>query len=262
MSELHPIVTGTLASLAASVGTSAGAALIYTIGELKPRTEDALLSGAAGIMLAASFYSLLQPGLEYGAQSYGHGAIAVTVVIAGMLLGGGVLWTIHRYAPHEHFHAGREGPDTTKLARLWLFVIAITLHNFPEGMAVGVGAASGDFATGAALTLGIGVQNVPEGLAVAAALVAAGYTRHQSAGIALLTGLVEPVGGLLGSSAAWFASALLPGVLGFAGGAMLYIISNEIIPETHRKGHETIATGSLMLGVALMLVFGAVLESV
>lgn len=261
MSELHPILAGTLASLAASLGTSVGAALIFTITELKPRTEDALLSGAAGIMLAASFYSLLQPGLEYGLERYDHGAIAVAVVIAGMLLGGGVLWTIHRYTPHEHFHAGREGPDTTKLARLWLFVIAITLHNFPEGMAVGVGAASGDFTTGAALTVGIGVQNVPEGLAVAAALMAAGYSRNQSAGIAFLTGLVEPVGGLLGSSAAWFASALLPGILGFAGGAMLYIISDEIIPETHRKGHETIATGSLMVGVALMLVFVTMLDS-
>jgi ZIP family zinc transporter len=91
--------------------------------------------------------------------------------------------------------------------------------------------------------------------------MAAGYSRHRSAGIAFLTGLVEPVGGLLGSSAAWFASALLPGILGFAGGAMLYFISDEIIPETHRKGHETVATGSLMLGVAIMLVFGTLLES-
>ena len=261
MTEMHPILTGTLASLAASIGTGIGAALIYTIKELKPRTEDALLSAAAGIMLAASFYSLLEPGIEYGLQRYDDGVIAVTVVVAGMLLGGGVLWTIHRYAPHEHFHGGREGPANTKLARLWLFVIAITLHNFPEGMAVGVGAASGDFATGASLTLGIGVQNVPEGLAVAASLMAAGYSRHRSAGIALLTGLVEPVGGLVGSSAAWFASALLPGILGFAGGAMLYIISGEIIPETHRKGHQTIATGSLMVGVALMLVFGTLLEA-
>ncbi|MCG6860107.1 MAG: ZIP family metal transporter [Chromatiaceae bacterium] len=168
---------------------------------------------------------------------------------------------MHRYTPHEHFHADREGPDTSKLARLWLFVIAITLHNFPQGMAVGVGAASGDFTTGGALTIGIGPQNVPEGLAVAAARMAAGYGRHRSAGIAFLTGLVEPVGRLLGSSAAWFASALLPGILGFAGGAMLYIISDEIIPETHRKGNETVATGSLMVGVALMLVFGTLLEA-
>ena len=261
MTNLHPILTGALASLAAGLGTGVGAVLIYGIRELKPRTEDALLSGAAGIMLAASFYSLLQPGLEYGEQRYGSPGIAVTLVVAGMLLGGAVIWTIHRYAPHEHFHAGREGPDAGKLARLWLFVIAITLHNFPEGMAVGVGAASGDFAAGAALTIGIGIQNVPEGLAVAAALMAAGYSRHLSAGIAFLTGLVEPVGGLIGAGAAWVAAALLPLILGFSGGAMLYIISAEIIPETHRKGHKTVATGSLMVGVALMLVLGVLLDA-
>ncbi len=261
MAEMHPILTGTLASLAAGLGTGIGAAFIYSISELRPRTEDALLSGAAGIMLAASFYSLLQPGLEYGLQHYHDSVTAVVVVIAGMLLGAGLLWAIHRYTPHEHFRGGREGPDDTKLARLWLFVLAITLHNFPEGMAVGVGTASGDLTTGAALTVGIGVQNIPEGLAVAAALMAAGYSRNLSAGIAFLTGLVEPVGGLLGSSLAWFAAALLPGILGFAGGAMLYIISDEIIPETHRKGHATLATGSLMMGVALMLALGTLLES-
>ena len=261
MAEMHPVLTGTIASLAAGLGTGVGALLIYGISELKPRTEDALLSGAAGIMLAAAFYSLLQPGLEYGLQNYGDSIIAVSVVIAGMLAGGGVLWVIHRYTPHEHFHAGQEGPVTTKLTRLWLFVIAITLHNFPEGMAVGVGAAGGDFASGAALTVGIGVQNIPEGLAVAAALMAAGYPRNQSASIAFLTGLVEPLGGLLGSSLAWFAASLLPAILGLAAGAMLYIISDEIIPETHRKGHETIATGSLMAGVALMLVFWTLLDS-
>ena len=158
--------------------------------------------------------------------------------------------------------AGEEGSSKPSLARVGLLsALAIGIHNFPEGMAVGVGAASGDLTTGAALTVGIGVQNIPEGLAVAAALMAAGYSRNLSAGIALLTGLVEPVGGLLGSSLAWFAAALLPGILGFAGGAMLYVISDEIIPETHRKGHETLATGSLMIGVALMLALGTLLES-
>jgi ZIP family zinc transporter len=177
-----------------------------------------------------------------------------------MLLGEATLWVIHAGVPHEHFHAGREGPLGGKIARLWLFVIAITLHNFPEGMAVGVSAASGDFQTSAAPTLGIGVQNVPEGLAVAAALMAAGYARHQSASVALLTGLVEPVGGLIGSTAAWLAAAVLPGVLGFAGGAMLYIISDEIIPETHRGNHATLATFSLLAGVALMLAFTMLLD--
>ncbi|HSG89384.1 MAG TPA: ZIP family metal transporter [Pseudomonadales bacterium] len=256
---MHPILVGTLASAAAAFGTAIGAVMIYGIRELGPRLEDGLLSGAAGIMLAASFYSLLEPAMAYGAVRYESMPLAVTIVILGMLAGGVVLWFIHAHAPHEHFHKGREGPEATRLTRLWLFVIAITLHNFPEGMAVGVGAASGDFASGAALTLGIGVQNVPEGLAVAASLMAAGYGRGLAVLIACATGLVEPVGGLIGSGAVWLAAPLLPAVLGFAGGAMLYIISDEIIPETHRNGHETLATASLMVGVALMLVFTALL---
>lgn len=260
MDDLHPILVGTLASGAAGLGTAVGAVMIYAVRELRAWTEDALLSGAAGIMLAASFYSLLQPGLEWGRERYDDPSLAVAVVIAGFLVGGLTLWTIHRFTPHEHFHAGREGPEGAKIARLWLFVIAITLHNFPEGMAVGVGAGSGDLTAGLALTLGIGVQNVPEGLAVATSLLAAGYRRHTAALIAFSTGLVEPVGGLVGASAAWLAATLLPAVLGFAAGAMVYIISDEIIPETHRDGHETIATASLMGGVALMLVFVALLD--
>lgn len=253
MTDLHPVLAGVLASAAAGLGTGLGAVLIYGIRELRPWTEDALLSGAAGIMLAASFFSLLQPALEYGVEEYGSAWGSVAVVVAGMLAGGLLLFFIHQHAPHEHFHTGREGPDTARVARLWLFVIAITLHNFPEGMAVGVGVASGDVAAGLALTVGIGIQNVPEGLAVAASLLAAGYGRHTAFLIAFATGLVEPIGGLLGASMAWLAVTLLPAVLAFAGGAMLYIISDEIIPETHRGDHQHIATGALMVGVALML---------
>lgn len=254
MDVTHPVVAGLLASGAASMGTALGAVLVFAIRELRAWTEDALLSGAAGIMLAASFYSLLQPGLALGADLYG-GLIALAVVTAGFLAGGLMLWSIDRWAPHEHFHSGPEGPPAPQMARLWLFVIAITLHNFPEGMAVGVGAAGGDASASFALTLGIGVQNVPEGLAVATSLLAAGYRRGTAALVAFATGLVEPLGGLLGASLAWLAESLLPGILAFAAGAMVYIISDEIIPETHRPGHETIATASLMGGLVLMLAF-------
>ena len=260
MQELHPVLYGFLASGAAALGTALGAALVFGIRELRPWTEDALLSGAAGIMLAASFYSLLQPAVAMGRESYGAGLPALLAVAAGFGIGGLALWTIHHFAPHEHFHTGAEGPPAPHLARLWLFVIAITLHNFPEGMAVGVAAAGGETSAGIALTLGIGVQNIPEGLAVATSLLAAGYGRPAAAAIAVATGLVEPVGGLLGASAAWLAAPLLPGILGFAAGAMVYIISDEIIPETHRPGHETVATFSLMVGVLLMLAFGVLLE--
>lgn len=254
MESLHPVAAGLLASGAASLGTALGALMVFAIRELRPWTEDALLSGAAGIMLAAAFYSLLQPGLERGTAAFGA-APALAIVAGGFVAGGMLLWAIDRYAPHEHFHTGPEGPAAPRMARLWLFVIAITLHNFPEGMAVGVGAASGDASASLALTLGIGVQNVPEGLAVGTSLLAAGYGRGTAAAVAFATGLVEPLGGVLGAGLAWLAAPLLPAILAFAAGAMVYIISDEIIPETHRPGHETIATASLMAGVLLMLVF-------
>ena len=145
------------------------------------------------------------------------------------------------------------------LAVLWLFVIAITLHNFPEGMAVGVGFAGGDINNGIALATGIGMQNIPEGLAVAASLLAIRYTRMQAFLVACLTGLVEPIGGLVGSVAVAVAEPLMPWTLGFAAGAMLFIISDEIIPETHRGGYQTLATFSMLGGFSVMMFLDATL---
>jgi ZIP family zinc transporter len=161
--------------------------------------------------------------------------------------------------PHEHFLAGREGPDTETLSRIWLFVLAIAIHNVPEGMAVGVGFAGGDINNGISLATGIGVQNVPEGLAVAVALVAVGYSRMVAFLVAFLTGLAEPIGGLFGSAAAALAAPLLPWTLGFAAGAMLFIISDEIIPETHRGKFPDLSTFALLGGFALMMYLDATL---
>jgi zinc transporter, ZIP family len=161
--------------------------------------------------------------------------------------------------PTNTFTAAARGPEAGHLRRIWLFVIAISLHNFPEGMAVGVGFAHGDVSAGLPLAVGIGLQNIPEGLAVAVALVSAGYTRTQAFLVASLTGLVEPVGGLVGGSAVWLAEVLLAPVLAMAAGAMIFIISDEIIPETHRSGLQHVATLSLMAGFALMLLLDAAL---
>jgi ZIP family zinc transporter len=177
----------------------------------------------------------------------------VAVVGAGVLAGAVGLFAVHRFVPHEHFVLGREGPDSARFARIWLFVIAITLHNFPEGMAVGVGFAGGDMANGMALAVGIGLQNVPEGFAVAVSLVAIGYARGYAFWVALLTGLVEPVGGAAGAAAISLAEPLMPAILGMAAGAMLFVISDEIIPETHRRGYETVATFSLLGGFIAMM---------
>ncbi len=254
------IVTyGFVGSLLAGLCTGIGALGVFALRTLSPRLEDGLLSFAAGIMLAASFFSLLLPAIEYGSLRFGSDERAVAIVIFGFLSGALALFALHRYAPHEHFLAGREGPDTDALARIWLFVIAITLHNFPEGMAVGVGFAGGDVENGRALAIGIGIQNMPEGLAVAVSLLAVGYDRLRAFGVAFLSGLAEPVGGLFGSVAVSVAGPLMPWMLAFAAGAMLFIISDEIIPETHRRGFENLATASLLIGFVCMMYLDATL---
>jgi zinc transporter, ZIP family len=250
---------GFVGSLLAGLGTGVGASGIFLVRRLSDRTEDVLLSSAAGVMLAATFFSLLLPGIGYGEELYANRSIAVIAVIGGLLAGASALYFIHRHVPHEHFFAGREGPDTAALSRIWLFVIAITLHNFPEGMAVGVGFAGGDIGNGVALATGIGLQNIPEGLAVAASLLAIRYSRTQAFLVATLTGLVEPLGGLAGSAAVSVAEPLMPWTLGFAAGAMLFIISDEIIPETHRGGYQNLATFSLLGGFSLMMLLDSTL---
>ncbi|MDX1625647.1 MAG: ZIP family metal transporter [Wenzhouxiangellaceae bacterium] len=259
MNTSNLIWLGFVASLLAGLGTGLGASGVFFVCRLSPRLEDALLSIAAGIMLAATFFSLLLPAIEYGEAIHGGRVASVAVVITGLLAGGIALQLVHRFVPHEHFVLGREGPEADALSRIWLFIIAITLHNFPEGMAVGTGFAGGDIENGIALATGIGTQNIPEGLAVAVSLLAVGYTRWQSFAVGALTGLAEPVGGLFGSAAVAVAGPLMPWTLGFAAGAMLFIISDEIIPETHRRGYETLATFSLMGGFAVMMFLDATL---
>ncbi|MDT8408373.1 MAG: ZIP family metal transporter [Wenzhouxiangellaceae bacterium] len=244
---------GLTASLLAGLCTGLGAAGVFFLRRLDPYLEDSLLSFAAGIMLAAVFFSLLLPAIEYGELYFDLRSNAVLVVIAGLLMGAVALHLIHRFVPHEHFFVGREGPEGEALSRIWLFIMAITLHNFPEGMAVGVGFAGGNVDNGVSLAVGIGIQNIPEGLAVSVALFAVGYTRLQAFMVGTLTGLAEPVGGLFGSAAVAVAGPMMPWTLGFAAGAMLFIISDEIIPETHRRGYETLATFSLLAGFALMM---------
>lgn len=259
MNVENVVLYGFLASLLAGSATGAGALLIFLIRSLSAKLEDSLLSIAAGVMLAATFFSLILPGIQYAEMQTPSKVLAVSIVITGLIVGAIALHLIHHYAPHEHFTLGKEGPDTAKISRVWLFVIAITLHNFPEGMAVGVGFAGGDISNGVSLATGIGLQNIPEGLAVAASLFAIGYSRMKSFTLAFGTGLVEPVGGLMGSMAVSFAAPLMPWTLGFAAGAMLFIISDEIIPETHRRGYATIATFSLMGGFVVMMFLDATL---
>ena len=259
MENLSPIMLGFLGSLAAGSLTAVGAIPVL-FGRIPSRaTRDLSLGFAAGVMLSASFFSLIIPALDAAEPMFENGAMPAAIVCVSILLGMGAVALMNERLPHEHFRTGREGPEAASLRRVWLFIIAITIHNFPEGLAVGVGFGADGLSGGLPLAIGIGLQNAPEGLAVAVSLASVGYTRTQAFLAATLTGLVEPVGGLLGGSAVWLAEILLAPVMALAAGAMIFIISDEIIPETHGSGLQHIATLSLMAGFALMMLLDALL---
>jgi zinc transporter, ZIP family len=251
LAGLDLVTLGFLGSLAAGLMTAVGALPVLAGRTMSRQMRDAMLGFAAGVMLSASFFSLILPAIA-AVEAPGRW-VAPAVVSAGIVLGAVAVAALNAALPHEHFLKGREGPAAERLTRIWLFVFAITIHNFPEGMAVGIGFAGGNLAAGTALAIGIGLQNAPEGLAVALALRGEGYSRARSFGVAALTGMIEPVGGLLGAWALSLAAALLPWGLAFAAGAMIYVISHEIIPETHRQGHGAGATWGLVAGLVVML---------
>ena len=255
LASLPVVVAGTLGSAFAGIMTGVGALPAFAVHGWARRQQVLLLGLAAGVMLAATVFSLILPGIEVAESELGGEVPAALGVGLGVLVGAWGVWVLHERVPHEHFVKGPEGHeiDPNRLARLWLFVIAITLHNFPEGLSVGVGYAV-DIRNGLAITAGIGFQNLPEGLAVAAALIAEGYSKSKAFNIALLTGLVEPVGGLFGAAAVSISESLLPWGLALSAGAMLFVISGEIIPETHRKGISDRATFALVVGfIGMML---------
>ncbi|MEX3012080.1 ZIP family metal transporter [Hoeflea sp. TYP-13] len=191
--------------------------------------------------------------IEASTSLYGEGPLPALIAVAGVLLGVAAIFLLDEYIPHEHFISGREGPISVSLKRIWLFVIAITIHNIPEGLAVGIGFGGGDIIAGTTLAVGIGLQNAPEGLAVALALQSESYSRSYAFVAACLTGLVEPVAGMIGAAAVRLSQVLPPWGLTFAAGAMIYVISHEIIPETHRHGHQKAATFGLTIGLVLMM---------
>ena len=245
-----------------------GAALATALGVLpmlllrapRQRTQDTLLGFGAGVMLAATSFSLINPALAAagvdGPDPWGP-ALGVG---ASLLFGAGLLMLIERWLPHEHFFGGAGAAGPARMRRVTLFVLAIVLHNVPEGMAIGVAAAGADPAGASALAMGISIQDVPEGLVVALALHGAGVRRLQAAGLGALSGLVEPVAAVLSAAAVGLFQGLLPWGLALAAGAMLFVISHEMIPESHRQGHELAATNGLMLGFVLMMLFDTALS--
>ncbi|WP_300408776.1 ZIP family metal transporter [Lagierella sp.] len=245
-----------LGLLLPGIMTGLGAIPIFFTKKIKRSALDILLGFAAGVMLAASCFSLILPSIEYGGGDFK----AVMITGLGIFLGAVMLDLIDKYAPHEHLMDKRvEGTSTDSLKKIWLFIIAITIHNFPEGLATGVGFGTGELANGITIALGIGLQNMPEGLAVALALLRENYSVKKAFVIALLTGLVEPIGALLGFGLVQIFQQILPFILALAGGAMLFVISDEIIPETHSGGFERQATYGIIVGFIVMMIMDVLL---
>ncbi len=239
------ILMGLLGSLAAGLCTSIGAIPALLLKRVPQRVLDAGLGVSAGIMLAASSFSLLVPSLEKG---------GIVSTLIGFTAGAFLFEVVDRVIPHIHPILGYEGPPRPRLKGVWLMVLAITIHNFPEGLSVGVGYGTGDYAAATALAIGIGIQNIPEGLAVALPILGEeDYSGLKAFYYATISGLVEPVGGLLGVVLVSTFKPVLPYAMSFAAGAMIFVVSDEMIPESHRKGHEKTATVGTLMGFLIMM---------
>ena len=259
MPGVPPIQAAFLAGLVAAGAPAIGTVPAQFARGLERHTQDALLGFGAGVMLAASAFSLVLPGLEE-ARRLGAGAWSAGLIVGvSILLGAAMIMLLDRVLPHEHFIKGPEGGTSVRLKRTWLFVFAICLHNLPEGLAIGVGYAASDAGHAPALATGIAIQDLPEGLVVALALLAVGYGRARSVLVGMVSGVIEPVGAVAGASLVVALPLLLPCGLGFAAGAMLFVVSHEIIPESHRQGHENFATTGFMLGFVLMMLLDTAL---
>ncbi|MBN1956232.1 MAG: ZIP family metal transporter [Anaerolineae bacterium] len=237
------ILMGIVGTLLTGFATGVGALPILLTTKISERMLDALLGFAAGVMLAATSFSLIIPAIELG---------GIWPTCAGLVLGAVFLALLDHLLPHSHFIKGKEGPSSN-LRRAWLLIIAITLHNFPEGLAVGVGFGAENISDALALMIAIGLQNMPEGLAVALPLVREKWSRGKALLYAFGSGVAEPIAGVFGVIAVTVMQPLLPWGLAFAAGAMLYVVSDEIIPETHSRGFEQEGTWGVIVGFLVMM---------
>ena len=231
--------------------TIIGVLIGFLFKNITHKFSDLVLSFAAGVMLAAAVLGLILPAVEYG------GRLGLIVVIAGIFAGAICLNLMDRLVPHLHKLSGVDSeahPESDRVAKILLFVIAIAIHNLPEGIAAGVGFGSGNDAEALLIAGGIALQNIPEGMVIVGPMLAAGISKKRTFIYAAMTGVVEVVGTLIGFLAVSVSTAILPFALAFAGGTMLYIISDEMIPETHAHGGERGATYCLLFGFCLMLV--------
>lgn len=239
-----------LTALGVGGATVIGALIGFIFKNISHKFSDIVLSFAAGVMFAAAMLGLIIPSLEYG------GKYGILITVAGIFAGAVCLNLIDKLVPHLHKIVGvePESHHNANLNKVLLFVLAIAIHNLPEGIAAGVGFGSGDTTQALIIAGGIALQNIPEGMVIIAPMLAAGIRSGKTFILAMITGLVEVVGTLIGYFAVSISTAILPFALAFAGGTMLYVISDEIIPETHAHGSERGATYALLIGFCVMLV--------
>lgn len=239
-----------LCALGVGGATVLGAILGFIFKNLTHRFSDVVLAFAAGVMLASAVIGLIIPSLE------GGGELGVLITVAGIFVGALSLNLIDKLVPHLHKFVERGVvPEEVRLRRVMLFVTAIAMHNLPEGIAAGVGFGSGDISSAILIAGGIALQNIPEGMVIIAPMLSVGVKPAKTLMIALGTGFIEVIGTFIGYYAVTLASFILPFALAFAGGTMLYIISDEIIPDTHADGAENGATYALLAGFSLILLF-------
>jgi ZIP family zinc transporter len=258
--NLHPVMQALLATSFTWAMTALGAAAVFLAKDVSKRVLDGMLGFAGGVMVAASYWSLLAPAIE---MSAGKDIPAWFPAAAGFLVGGIFLRGIDKILPHLHLGFPIEEAEGIKTSwqRSTLLILAITLHNIPEGLAVGVafGAVVAGFPAATlpaaiALAIGIGIQNFPEGLAVSMPLRREGVSRLKSFWYGQLSGIVEPIAGVIGAAAVILAQPILPYALAFAAGAMIFVVVEEVVPESQRGGNTDLATMSAMIGFAVMMV--------
>ena len=245
-----------LTAIGVGSATVFGAIIGFIFKDISHKFSDIVLAFAAGIMLAAAFIGLILPSLEYG------GKYGIITTVLGIFAGAVCMKLIDKLVPHLHKMAESDIEPHSRnrsIDKVLLFVLAIAIHNFPEGIAAGVGFGAGNDAEAIVIAIGIALQNIPEGMVIIAPMLAVGITPKKTFFYAALTGVVEVVGTMIGYFAVSVSAAILPFALSFAGGTMLYVISDEMIPETHAHGSESGATFSLLLGISLMLLMDFVL---
>ncbi len=244
-----------LTALGVGGATVIGAGIGFAFKNITHKFSDIVLSFAAGVMLAAAILGLILPSLEYG------GKYGILITIGGIFVGAVGLNLIDKLVPHLHKFVGveEEKHRNTNLSKILLFVLAIGIHNLPEGIAAGVGFGSGNTTQALIIAGGIALQNIPEGMVIIGPMLSAGVSKKKTFLIAMLTGLVEVVGTFIGYFAVSVASIVLPFALAFAGGTMIYVVSDEMIPETHAHGSQRGATYALLIGFCLMLAIDVLL---